>query len=156
MKEIGNKEKTYKITKEIAVGIKEIFHLSRDMLFPTMWYMRLTKPQISLRICAVWSKPLLVAWIFDDCLLTDWTSYGASKLNRRLHRLFWVCSCQNTTLLEITCRYLFHLFQLTEMVYAISQKSNFFNQTRPTEIIFNSNDVSNATKIDVGNILTAD
>ena len=25
------------------------------------------KPQISLRICAVWSEPLLVAWVFYDC-----------------------------------------------------------------------------------------
>ena len=27
-----------------------------------------------------------------------------SKLKRRLHRLVWVCTCQNATLLEITCR----------------------------------------------------
>ena len=29
------------------------FYLSRDMRFPTMWYVRPAKPQISLRICAV-------------------------------------------------------------------------------------------------------
>ena len=28
-------------------------HMSRDMTFPTMWYVQLAKPQISLRICAV-------------------------------------------------------------------------------------------------------
>ena len=38
--------------------------MSRDMRFPTMWYVRPTKPQISLRIRAVWSEPLLVAWVF--------------------------------------------------------------------------------------------
>ena len=29
------------------------FHLSRDMRFPTMWYMRPAKARTSLRICAV-------------------------------------------------------------------------------------------------------
>ena len=41
--------------------------MRRDMSFPTMWYLRQAKPQISLRICAVWPEPLLVAWIFYDC-----------------------------------------------------------------------------------------
>ena len=35
--------------------------MSQCMIFPTMWYVRSTKPQISLRIRAVWSEPLLVA-----------------------------------------------------------------------------------------------
>ena len=64
------------------------------MRFPTMWYVRPAKPQISLRICAVWSEPLLVACIFYECLATDWTSLGVSKLKRRLHRLVWVYTCQ--------------------------------------------------------------
>ena len=58
--------------------------------FPTMWYVRPAKAQTSLRICAVWSEPLLVAWIFYDCKATDWTSFGVSKLNRRPLRLVWV------------------------------------------------------------------
>ena len=38
-------------------------------------------------------------------LLSYWrTAFGVSKLNMKLHRLFWVYSCQNATLLEITCR----------------------------------------------------
>ena len=41
--------------------------MSWDMRFPTMWYVRPAKPQISLRICAVWSEPLRVAWIFYYC-----------------------------------------------------------------------------------------
>ena len=77
--------------------------MSQCMRFPTMWYVRPAKPQISLRIRAVWSEPLLVAWVFYDCKTTDWTSFGVSKLNRRLHRLVWVYTCQNATLLEITC-----------------------------------------------------
>ena len=36
-------------------------HLRRGIRFPTMWYVRPAKPQISLRICAVLSEPLLVA-----------------------------------------------------------------------------------------------
>ena len=31
---------------------------------------------------------------------------------RRLHRLVRVCTCQNTTLLEITCHDSFHLFSV--------------------------------------------
>ena len=66
--------------------------------------MRPAKPQISLRIRAVWSEPLLVAWIFFEYWPTNWTSFGVSKLKRMHHRLVWVYSCQNATLLEITCR----------------------------------------------------
>ena len=77
------------------------------MRFPTMWYVRPAKAQTSLRIRAVWSEPLLVAWIFYDFQATGLTPFGVSKLTckRRLHRLVWVYSmtCQNTTLLEITC-----------------------------------------------------
>ena len=84
-------------------------YMSRDMRFPTMWYVRPSKPQISLRIRAVWSESLLVAWIFYECLATDWTSFGVSKSKGLLHRFVWVYTCQNATLLEITCHgsYLF-------------------------------------------------
>ena len=74
------------------------------MRFSTMWYVRPAKPQISLRIRAVWSEPLLVTWIFYECKATDWTSFGVSKLKRRLQRLVWVYTCQNATKLEITCQ----------------------------------------------------
>ena len=78
--------------------------MSRDMRFPTMWYVRPAKPQISLRTRSVWSEPWLVAWIFYDCQATDWTPFGISKPKRRLYRLIWVYTCQNATLLEIMCR----------------------------------------------------
>ena len=42
-------------------------HKSQCMRLPTMWYVRPAKPQFSLRIHAVWSEPLLVAWVFYDC-----------------------------------------------------------------------------------------
>ena len=73
------------------------------MRFP-MWYVRPAKAQTSLRIQAVWSEPLLVSWWFHEHLATDWTSFGVSKLKRRLHKLVWVFACQNATFLEITCR----------------------------------------------------
>ena len=41
-------------------------HMSQCMRFPTMWYVGPAKPQISLRICTVWSEPLLVSWVFND------------------------------------------------------------------------------------------
>ena len=63
--------------------------MSRDMRFPTMWYVRPAKTQISLCIHAVWSEPFLVAWIFYECNATDWTSFWVSKLKRGLRRLVW-------------------------------------------------------------------
>ena len=53
--------------------------MSQCVWFPTMWYVRPAKPQISLRIRAVWSEPLLVAWVFYDCSATDWTPFGVFK-----------------------------------------------------------------------------
>ena len=42
-------------------------HMSHGMGFPKKWYVRPAKAQTSLRIRAVWSKHLLVAWIFYEC-----------------------------------------------------------------------------------------
>ena len=53
----------------IHMLLSSCFWLSRDMWFPTMWYMRPPKAQTSLRIRAVWSEPMLVAWIFYDFML---------------------------------------------------------------------------------------
>ena len=94
---------------------------SRDMRFPTMWYMyvRPAKPQTSLRIRAVWSEPLLVAWIFYECYVTDRTSFGFFKIERRLHRLVLVYTCQNATLLEITC----HGSNMKPVHFAVSLSS---------------------------------
>ena len=97
------------------------------MRFPTMWYVRQAKPQISLRIRAVWSEPLLVASILYDCWATDRTSFRVSKLKWLVHRLVWVYTCQNAILLEITCRGSFELspmqisFFLFENVQEIHQ-----------------------------------
>ena len=41
--------------------------------------------------------------LFYDCQATNWTPFGVSKHLRRLQRLVRVYTCQNTTLLEITC-----------------------------------------------------
>ena len=80
-----------------------LLYMSHGMRFPTIWYVRPAKAQTSLRIRADWSEPLLVAWLSYECSATDWKSFRVSKLNRRLHRLVWVYTCQNATLLEITC-----------------------------------------------------
>ena len=56
-----------KSTKSSVIKRKRVFHISQYMRYLTMWYVRPAKPQISLRICAVWSEPLLVAWVFYDC-----------------------------------------------------------------------------------------
>ena len=80
-----------------------VHFFNQCMRFPTMWYVRPAKAQISLRIRAVWSEPLLVALIFYECQAVDRISFGVSKLNRRLQRLVWVYICQNVKLLEISC-----------------------------------------------------
>ena len=94
----------YIITKRAATEQIKRWLFSHDRRFSTMWYVRPAKPQISLRIRAVWSEPLLASWIFYGCWATDWRSFGVFKLKRRLHRLVWVYNCQNATLLEIKCR----------------------------------------------------
>ena len=53
--------------------------------------------------CTVWSESLPVAWIFYGSQTTNWISFGVSKHKRRLHRIVWVYTCQNATLLEISC-----------------------------------------------------
>ena len=93
-----------------ALPMSQTKHLSRCMIFPTMWYVRPAKPQISLRIHAVWSEPLLVAWVFFDCKATDWTPFRVSKLKPRLKRIVGVYTCQNVKLLEISCRGSLDLF----------------------------------------------
>ena len=60
------------------------------MRFPTMWYVWPAKAHISLRMCTVWSEPLLVALTLYVKLLT------------RHHLEFLSLTCQNATLLEIT------------------------------------------------------
>ena len=79
----------YSLKDSCGCLLKEKY-MSRDMRFPTMWYVRPAKPQIRLCIHPVWSEPLLVAWIFCECSATEWTSFGVSKLKRRLHRLVGV------------------------------------------------------------------
>ena len=46
-----------------------ILYMSRDMRFPTMWYVRPAKAQTNLRICADWSELFLVSWIFRNVKL---------------------------------------------------------------------------------------
>ena len=54
-----NPEKITKQTRKVSIDVgqgiphKDQNNLSRDMRFPTMWYVRPAKPQISLRIRAV-------------------------------------------------------------------------------------------------------
>ena len=84
-----NKNKTKTKTKPVCIVsfLAGLSHMSRDMGFPTMWYVQPTKPLISLRICADWPEPLLVGWTFYECWATDRTSFGVSKLKRTLHKL---------------------------------------------------------------------
>ena len=108
-------------------------YMSRDMRFPTTWYVPPAKPQISLRIRAVWSEPFLVAWILLKFQATNQTSSGISMPRRRLHRLVWVHARRNATLLEITCcgSYIVVrcMYIFTDYFTIVSIESN---QTAPT------------------------
>ena len=74
--------------------------INKNLLrFPTMWYMWPAKAQTSLCICAVWSEPLLVIWIFYDSLRLL-TEHHLEFLSLKGGCIF---TCQNATLLEITC-----------------------------------------------------
>ena len=44
-----------------------------------------SKGSDQLRICAVCLESLLVAWIYYEYKATDRTSFGVSKLERKLH-----------------------------------------------------------------------
>ena len=55
-------------------------NMSSDMIFPTMRFVRPAKAQTSLCICADWSEPLLVAWIFFEYKTSARIFFGVSKL----------------------------------------------------------------------------
>ena len=78
-------------------------NLSQCLRFLTMWYVRPAKPQIRLRIRAVWSDPLLVVEYHMIVKLLTEHHLEFLSLKGRLQRLVWVYTCQNATLLEITC-----------------------------------------------------
>ena len=85
----------------ITGALIKVSYMSGDMRFPTKWYVQPAKPQISLRICrafAIHFNSILVLSYWQNII---W--FGVSKLNRKLQSLVWVYTCQNTTLLEITC-----------------------------------------------------
>ena len=84
--------------------VRSSLYMNHNMRFPAIWYVRPAKAQTSLRIRAVWSEPLLVAWIFYEYWATDWTSFEVPKLKRVLRKLVWVYTCQNVTLSKITCQ----------------------------------------------------
>ena len=43
-------------SREVRTSFSSRKQMSRSMGFPTMWYVRPAKPQISLRVRAVWSE----------------------------------------------------------------------------------------------------
>ena len=46
---------------------KELIYEPRHEISNNVVYVRPAKAQTSLRICAVWSEPLLIAWPFYEC-----------------------------------------------------------------------------------------
>ena len=96
-----------------------IIIMSRDMRFPTMWYVRPAKPQISLRIRAVCSEPLLSAWIFYDCSATNWTLFRVSKLKRGLQT-----GSSESTLVKMPHCWKSHVAAHIIMKYYLAKETN--------------------------------
>ena len=101
--------------------------MSRGMRFPTMWYVQSAKPQISLRIWAVWSEPLLVARIFYEFKATDWTSFGVSELKRGC------TSLSESTLVKMPHCWKSHAVAL--MAYMISQFHFLMNLLKYFQVV---------------------
>ena len=58
------------------------------------------QPAHTRSLIRAFASRLYILWLFSY-----WrTTFGVSQLNRKPHWLVWVYSCQNTTLLESTCR----------------------------------------------------
>ena len=65
-----------------------------------MWFVRPARPafaQSDRSLC--WS---LEYFMCIKCQYTYWTSFWVSKLTRRQHRLVWVYTCQNATVLDMS------------------------------------------------------
>ena len=63
------------------------------------------------------------------CWATDWTSFGVSKLKRRLHRLFWVYAWQChivENLMSLLISYIHAVIGHKEIIQVV-----FFNPLRP-------------------------
>ena len=127
----------------------------------TMWYVWPAKRQISLRIHTVWSEPLLVAWIFYDCLATGWASFRVSKLKKEaaqvkewvytckchivgnhILQLIWARRSKNETIhqLQLISRVLLHLdsvhylgLVLTKPVFGVSENARLKPVSSATE-----------------------
>ena len=80
-----------------------------------MWYVRPAKAQTSLRIRVASDQSLCSSLEFAMSVKLL-TSFGVSKLKRRLHMLVCVYTCQNTTVLEITCH---GLITSSHMLYEV-------------------------------------
>ena len=66
---INQNYKFYKNYINRATEQMLIYHMSSNIRFPTMWHVLPAKAQTSLRKCAVWSEPLLVACLFNEVSL---------------------------------------------------------------------------------------
>ena len=60
------------------------------------------QPARTLSLIRAFASRLNILWVLR--YLLNMIDFGVSKLRRRLHRLVWIYTCQDTTLLEITCR----------------------------------------------------
>ena len=119
--------------------------MSCGMGFPTMWFVRTAKPQISLRIRTVWSEPLLVAWIFYSVkLLTEHHLEFLSLKGGCTGSSESTLTSQNAALMEITFRvlsvfYYVFVFRYKSVITAMwccSNQQKIGRYSRKTETIY--------------------
>ena len=88
---------TVKIRSRVSITYEPQHEISNNVVWLTS--KGSDQPVHKHSLIGAFASRLNILWI-----LSYWLNiFGVSKLKRRLHRLVWVYSCQNATLLEITC-----------------------------------------------------
>ena len=86
-----------KFDPSLSIIIEPVHKISNNVVCATS--KASDQPAQTRSLIRAFASRLSILW----CLATDRTSIIASKLKRKLHRLVWVYTCQNATLLDITC-----------------------------------------------------
>ena len=87
-------------------SLRWVFKLSRLTIKPTKWYVRPTKPQISLGIRPVWSESSLSVWWKVGPLATHWAHSEDSDQTGRMFRLMWVFAGRKANFVRFVMRWL--------------------------------------------------
>ena len=83
----------YPACKEIKQQFLSLYKQLNDIRFLTIWYVQPANAQTSLRISAIWSEPLLVAWINYHCYVYTTTGSIVVDILLIVTPIVGVCGC---------------------------------------------------------------